>query len=208
MTTTTDEKSEKKECEQQQQQETTNGSQQVTNGDSFKPEDYKSLYDFTVKDIDGNEVSLSKYEGKVVLVVNVASNCGFTKSNYQQLNELFDKYESRGFRVAAFPCNQFAGQEPGCDADIKEFAKKNNVKFDMYSKIDVNGSNAHILYRWLKLKQRGIFGTQAIKWNFTKFLINKEGQPIKRYSPTTSPNSIEADFKSMLDPEKPTDDQQ
>ncbi|KAF7490495.1 putative phospholipid hydroperoxide glutathione peroxidase [Sarcoptes scabiei] len=171
----------------------------ATNGkETSKVDTAKTVYEFSVNDIDGQEVSLSKYEGKVLLIVNVASRCGFTNSNYHQLNELYSKYESQGLRIAAFPCNQFAGQEPACDVDIKEFANKLNVKFDMFSKIDVNGSKAHPLYRWLKIKQRGVFGTQAIKWNFTKFLINKEGVPIKRYAPTTSPNSIEPEIKALL----------
>ena len=164
----------------------------------FKWEEAKSVYDFTVKDIDGNEVSLSKYQGKPTLIVNVASNCGFTKSNYNQLNELYDKYEGQGLRIAAFPCNQFMNQESACEVDIKNFAEKNNVKFDMYSKIAVNGSDAVPLYRWLKSKQKGILGTTSIKWNFTKFLIDKDGIPIKRYAPTTAPNSIEPDIKSLV----------
>ncbi|KAI7692796.1 hypothetical protein SSS_00839 [Sarcoptes scabiei] len=110
----------------------------ATNGkETSKVDTAKTVYEFSVNDIDGQEVSLSKYEGKVLLIVNVASRCGFTNSNYHQLNELYSKYESQGLRIAAFPCNQFAGQEPACDVDIKEFANKLNVKFDMFSKIDV-----------------------------------------------------------------------
>jgi len=165
----------------------------------FKVEDVKDLYEFTVKDIDGNEVSLSKYQGKPTLIVNVASNCGFTKSNYNQLNELYEKYREKGLEIAAFPCNQFMNQESACEVDIKNFAEKNNVKFDMYSKIAVNGAETIPLYRWLKNKQKGLFGTTAIKWNFTKFLINKEGIPIKRYAPTTSPSSIEPDIKALIE---------
>jgi len=160
----------------------------------------KSLYDFKVKDIDGNEVDLKKYEGKPALVVNVASNCGFTKNNYKQLNELYEKYEKDGLRILAFPSNQFNGQEPGCDIDIKEFAKKNNVKFDMFSKIKVNGSgdDAEPLYKWLKSQKGGILGIDAIKWNFTKFLIDKNGVPVKRYAPNVDPKDIEPDIKSQL----------
>jgi len=158
----------------------------------------KKLYEFTAKDIDGNEVSMNRYEGKPVLVVNVASNCGLTKNNYKQLNELYEKYEKSGLRIAAFPSNQFANEEPACDIDIKEFAKKNNVKFDMFSKIEVNGDNAHPLYKWLKNQKGGILGFDAIKWNFTKFLIDKKGVPVKRYAPTVEPKDIEKDIKSQL----------
>lgn len=164
-------------------------------------EDWKSkktIYEFTVKDIDGNEVSLDKYKGKPTLIVNVATNCSFTKSNYPQLNELYDKYESQGLRIAAFPCNQFNGQEPGCDTDIKEFVKKKGVRFDMFSKIDVNGDTAIPLYKWLKSKQGGILGFDSIKWNFTKFLVNKEGVPIKRFAPQDEPKTIEPDIKAAL----------
>jgi len=158
----------------------------------------KTLYEFKVKDIDGNEVDLKKYEGKPTLVVNVASNCGFTKNNYKQLNELYEKYEKDGLRILAFPSNQFNGQEPGCDIDIKEFAKKNNVKFDMFSKINVNGDGAHPLYKWLKNQKGGILGIDAIKWNFTKFLVDKNGVPVKRYAPNVDPKDIEPDIKSHL----------
>lgn len=179
--------------------DTKEANESVNGTNGFKWEDAKNLYEFTVKDIDGNEVSMSKYEGKPTLVVNVASNCGFTKSNYNQLNELYSKYEEKGLRIAAFPCNQFMNQESACEVDIKNFAEKNNVKFDMYSKIAVNGSETIPLYRWLKNKQKGLLGTTAIKWNFTKFLIDKEGNPIKRYAPTTSPNSIEPDVKALVE---------
>jgi len=158
----------------------------------------KTLYEFKAKDIDGNEVSLDQYKGKPALVVNVASNCGLTKNNYKQLNELYEKYEKDGLRIVAFPSNQFNGQEPGCDIDIKEFAKKNNVKFDMYSKIEVNGDNAHPLYKWLKDQKGGLLGFDAIKWNFTKFLIDKNGVPVKRYAPTVEPKDIEKDLKAQL----------
>lgn len=158
----------------------------------------QTLYDFTAKNIDGVEESLEKYKGKPVLVVNVASQCGLTKANYQQLNELYDKHEKSGLKIVAFPCNQFKGQEPGCDVDIKEFAKKNGVRYDMYSKIDVNGDEAHPLYKWLKKEQPGLMGMNEIKWNFTKFLVNKEGKPINRYAPTVEPKDIEGDIKEQL----------
>lgn len=160
------------------------------------PEDASTFYEFCAKDIDGNEVSMEKYRGHPTVVVNVATNCGFTKTNYKQLNELYAKYEEKGLRIAAFPCNQFFSQESGCDVDIKEFAAKNNVQFDMYSKIDVNGENAIPLYKWLKSKQGGILGFNSIKWNFTKFLINKDGIPIKRFGNPAS--DIEPDVKALL----------
>jgi len=162
------------------------------------PKTAKTLYEFTAKDIDGNEVSLDKYKDHPVLVVNVASNCGLTKNNYKQLNEMYGKYEGQGLRILAFPSNQFNGQEPGCDIDIKEFAKKNDVKFDMMSKIDVNGDSAHPLYKWLKNQKGGLLGFDAIKWNFTKFLIDKNGVPIKRFGPTTEPKDLEKDVKAQL----------
>ena len=160
--------------------------------------DAKTIYEFKVKDIDGNEVGLDRYQGHPLLVVNVASNCGFTKNNYKQLNELYEKYEKDGLRILAFPSNQFNGQEPGCDVDIKEFAKKKGVQFDMFSKINVNGDSADPLYKWLKTKQGGFLGFDGIKWNFTKFLVNKEGIPIKRYAPTVDPKDIEPDLKAQL----------
>jgi len=150
-----------------------------------------SIYDFTAKDIDGNEVSLDKYKGHVCIVVNVASKWGKTAVNYQQLVALQQKYaEAEGLRILAFPCNQFGSQEPGTDAEIKEFAANKGVEFnkgfDFYSKIDVNGSNAHPLWDYMKKKQGGTL-TNAIKWNFTKFVIDKEGQPVARFSPMDDP---------------------
>ncbi|KAH9402642.1 hypothetical protein TYRP_016175 [Tyrophagus putrescentiae] len=157
-----------------------------------------SIYEFTAKDIDGNEVSLEKYKGHPTIIVNVASNCGLTKNNYAQLNEIYEKYEGEGLRIAAFPCNQFGGQEPGCEVDIKEFIKKKKINFDMYSKVDVNGDNAIPLYKWLKTQQGGFLGFDGIKWNFSKFLVDAEGKPIKRYAPTTEPKSIEGDIKKAV----------
>lgn len=117
----------------------------------------------------------------------MATNCGFTKSNYNQLNELYSKYKDQGLEIAAFPCNQFNNQEPGCSVDIQEFLKKNKVEFDVYDKINVNGKEAHPLYDFLK-KEQGGFLVDAIKWNFTKFLVDKNGKPVARYSPNTEPN--------------------
>lgn len=155
----------------------------------------ESIYDFSVKDIDGNEVSLEKYRNQVVLIVNVASKWGFTDKNYTQLQKLHEKYaEEKGLRILGFPCNQFGSQEPGSEEEIKKFAtERYGVKFDMFSKIEVNGNNAHPLYKYLKAKQGGTLG-DFIKWNFTKFLVNKEGKPVKRYAPNTEPFSIEKDF--------------
>ncbi|XP_039278354.1 probable phospholipid hydroperoxide glutathione peroxidase isoform X2 [Nilaparvata lugens] len=150
----------------------------------------ESVYAFTVNDIQGNPVSLEKYRGHVLLIVNVASKCGFTASNYKELAELDEKYrESKGLRILAFPCNQFSNQEPGSAEDIVCFAKKKNANFDMFEKIEVNGRDAHPLWKYLKLKQPGTFGDK-IKWNFSKFIVDKEGQPVARFSPNTVPSKI------------------
>lgn len=129
------------------------------------------------------------FRGKVVLIVNVASNCGLARSNYKQLNELYAKLKDKPFSILAFPCNQFAGQEPACDVDLKEFMKKNNVEFDVFAKCNVNGKEALPLYDYLKNKKGGLFGN-FIKWNFTKFLVNKNGEPVKRYGPKTEPKVV------------------
>ncbi|CAD5232410.1 unnamed protein product [Bursaphelenchus xylophilus] len=157
-----------------------------------------TIYQFTAKDSDGADVSLEKYRGKVVIIVNTASHCGFTNSNYAQLKELLDKYKSQGLEVAAFPCNQFGRQEPGCNADIKNFVK-DNFKFDpdLYDKIDVNGKNAHPLFAYLKENAPG-FLFNAIKWNFTKFLVNRKGKVIARYAPTTKPLDMVKDIEKAL----------
>lgn len=137
------------------------------------------------------------HRGHPLIIVNVASKCGFTKANYQQLNEIYAKYKDEGLRILGFPCSQFMNQEPGCSVDIKEFIKKNNVEWDVFEKINVNGNDAHPLYNFLKTKQGG-FLVSAIKWNFTKFLINKEGIPTARFSPSTEPNSIDKDIQALL----------
>ena len=169
-----------------------------TNSQSQDWKNAKTIYELKVTDIDGNQVGLDKYKGHPLLVVNVASNCSLTKDNYKQLNELYEKYENNGLKILGFPSNQFNGQEPACDVDIKEFAKKKGVQFDMFAKIDVNGDSADPLYKWLKTKQGGFLGFDGIKWNFTKFLVNKEGIPIKRYAPTVQPKDIESDLKAQL----------
>jgi glutathione peroxidase len=156
-----------------------------------------SVYDFTVKDINGKDVSLSQYKGKALLIVNVASKCGFTPQ-YEGLEvlhkELGDKVE-----VLGFPCNQFGKQEPGDETEIKNFCSLTyNVTFPMFSKIDVNGSDAHPLYQFLKGEKPGILGTEAIKWNFTKFLVDKNGQVVKRYAPNDKPEDIKKDLQKIL----------
>jgi len=154
-----------------------------------------SIYDFNATDIDGNEVSLEKYRGHVAIIVNVATSWGLTDQNYRQLQALHDEFaDSRGLRILAFPCNQFANQEPGTDGEIKAWAhSKYGVTFDMFHKINVNGNDAIPLYKYLKDKQHGTF-FNAIKWNYTKFLIDKNGQPVKRYGPKDPPFDIKKDL--------------
>ncbi|XP_068617264.1 uncharacterized protein [Battus philenor] len=155
--------------------------------------DYKtatSIHEFTVRNIKGEEVSLSKYKDHVCIIVNVASQCGLTANNYKQLNELYDQYgESKGLRILAFPCNQFAGQEPGDSEQIACFISDRKVKFDMFEKIDVNGDGAHPLWKFLKHKQGGTLGN-FIKWNFTKFIVDKNGVPVERHGPNVDPLNL------------------
>jgi len=142
---------------------------------------------------------MDKYKGNVVIMVNVACECGFTPKSYPQLQALYEKYGQDGLRVAAFPCNQFRNQEPLSEPEIKKYVQDTfNVTFDLYSKIEVNGDNAHPLFKYLKYKKSGLLGTEAIKWNFTKFLIDREGQPIKRYGPNEEPFSWENDVAKAL----------
>jgi glutathione peroxidase len=155
------------------------------------------FYNFKVKDIDGRATNLSQYKGKVVLVVNLASACGFTPQ-YSELQELYNKYQKQGLVVLGFPCNQFGSQEPGSNSDIKTFAKKNyGVTFPLMSKVDVNGSNADPVFDWLK-KQKGGFITSDIKWNFSKFLLDKDGKVVNRYGSTTTPAQLEAEIQKLL----------
>jgi glutathione peroxidase len=152
-----------------------------------------TIYDFSARDIDGAERSLAEYAGHVLLVVNVASKCGFTPQ-YAGLEELYREYRDAGLTVLGFPCDQFGHQEPGDEAEIKNFcALQYDVSFPMYGKIEVNGDAAHPLYRWLKDARPGLLGTQGIKWNFTKFLVGRDGLPIKRYAPTDKPQSMAPD---------------
>uniref|UniRef100_A0A914DQI2 Glutathione peroxidase n=1 Tax=Acrobeloides nanus TaxID=290746 RepID=A0A914DQI2_9BILA len=158
----------------------------------------KTIYQFTAKDVDGKDVNLEKYMGNVVLIVNVASECGLTNSNYTQLKEVLDKYHDKGLQIAAFPCNQFGGEEPACELDIKKFVnEKYKFEPDLYAKIKVNGDDAHPLYKFLK-KEKGGTLFDGIKWNFTKFLVDKEGHVVKRYAPTTAPHEIEKDIEKLL----------
>lgn len=155
------------------------------------------IYDFTVKDIQGNDLSLEKFKGKVMLIVNTASNCGFTKQ-YDGLQKLYEKYKDQGFVVLGFPCNQFGKQEPGDEKEIANFCTDTfNVTFPMMSKIEVNGENAHPLYRFLKKEKGGVLGDE-IKWNFTKFLVDKEGNLVDRFAPQKTPEEIEDDIKELL----------
>lgn len=157
-----------------------------------------TLYSFNATSLAGAPVSLDTYRGKVLLIVNTASECGFTPQ-YAGLQKLYDQYESRGFSVIGFPCNQFGKQEPGEAAQIGAFCERNyGVTFPMFGKIDVKGGNAHPLYRYLTDEAPGIFGLKAIKWNFTKFLVDRNGNIVKRYAPSTKPDEIAADIEKLL----------
>jgi glutathione peroxidase len=157
-----------------------------------------NIYDFSVRSIDGIDLPLSKYRGGVLLIVNVASKCGFTPQ-YAGLEALHKQYHERGFEVLGFPCDQFGHQEPGNEAEIKEFCSLTyGVSFPMFAKIKVNGADAEPLYAYLKEARPGVLGLEAIKWNFTKFLIGKDGVPIKRYAPADKPESIEGDVEAAL----------
>jgi glutathione peroxidase len=157
-----------------------------------------SLYDISVRDIRGTERPLADYRGKLLLVVNVASRCGLTPQ-YTGLEALYRKYHDRGFEVLGFPCNQFGAQEPGSEAEIQTFCSTTyDVSFPLFAKLDVNGAAAHPLYRLLKGERPGILGTEAIKWNFTKFLVNRQGEVVKRYAPTDKPEDLDADIAAAL----------
>ncbi|XP_038981977.1 phospholipid hydroperoxide glutathione peroxidase 1, chloroplastic-like [Phoenix dactylifera] len=158
----------------------------------------KSIHDFTVKDIEGKDVSLSKFKGKVLLIVNVASKCGLTTSNYTELSHIYEKYKTQGFDILAFPCNQFGGQEPGSNSEIKQFAcTRYKAEFPIFDKVDVNGPNTAPVYQFLKSSAGGFLG-DLVKWNFEKFLVDKNGKVVERYPPTTSPFQIERDIRKLL----------
>jgi glutathione peroxidase len=156
------------------------------------------LYDFTVRTIDGGEQSLADYRGQVLLIVNVASRCGFTPQ-YAGLEALYREFRPQGFAVLGFPCNQFGAQEPGNEAEIKGFCELNyQISFPLYAKIDVNGSATHPLYQHLKSAQPGLLGTEAIKWNFTKFLLGRDGAVLRRYAPNDRPEELRGDIEAAL----------
>jgi glutathione peroxidase len=157
-----------------------------------------TAFDFAATDIDGQPRPLADYAGKVLLIVNVASKCGFTPQ-YEGLEELWRAYRDRGLVVLGFPCDQFGHQEPGDEAEIRNFCSLTyDVDFPLFSKIDVNGSNAHPLWQWLKEEKSGLLGIGAIKWNFTKFLVGRDGKVIKRYAPTDEPKSLAKDIEAAL----------
>ena len=157
-----------------------------------------NVYDFTVNDIHGTPVKLDRYKDKVMLVVNVASKCGFTPQ-YQGLEALYQKYHGKGLEILGFPCNQFGEQEPGSEAEIEQFCELNyGVTFPMFSKIDVNGDKAAPLYKYLKKEKPGLMGSEAIKWNFTKFLVDRNGKVLERYAPNTEPAAIAGDIEKLL----------
>jgi glutathione peroxidase len=157
-----------------------------------------TAYDFNATSLDGKPVALQEFTGKVMLVVNTASKCGFTPQ-YQGLEALYQKYRDRGLVVLGFPCNQFGEQEPGSADEIGAFCQRNyGVSFPMFEKIEVNGDEAHPLYRWLKQTAPGVLGTERIKWNFTKFLVDRRGSVIDRYAPTTKPEELSRDIEALL----------
>lgn len=156
-----------------------------------------TLHDFTARTIDGQDQDLAAYDGQVVLVVNTASQCGFTPQ-YQGLQELHDRYADQGFAVLGFPCDQFGGQEPGSDEEISDFCERNfGVTFPLFSKVDVNGPDAHPVFEHLRTAKGGLLGSR-IKWNFTKFLVGKDGRVVERYAPTTKPEKIAGDIERAL----------
>jgi glutathione peroxidase len=157
-----------------------------------------TAYDFSAKTLEGEDKPLAAYKGKAMLIVNTASKCGFTPQ-YTGLEKLWEKYEKQGLVVLGFPCDQFGHQEPGDAAEIKNFCSLNyDVKFPLFEKIEVNGAGTHPLWKWLKSQKSGLLGIEAIKWNFTKFLVDKNGKVVKRYAPTDTPEKIEKDLAAVL----------
>ena len=156
------------------------------------------LYNISVKDIELNSVDLSNYQGKTLLIVNVASKCGFTPQ-YKDLQNLYEKYKDQGLEVLGFPCNQFGGQEPGSEEEIQSFCDLNyQTSFPLFSKIEVNGASSHPLFAHLKERAPGVLGSRRIKWNFTKFLVNQQGEVVARYAPSTKPEAIAGDIEALL----------
>lgn len=156
------------------------------------------IYEYHAKTIDGMEVSLEQFKGKVLMIVNTASKCGFTPQ-YSELQQIYEKYKDKGLVVLGFPCNQFMNQEPGSEEDIKSFCELNyGVTFPMFAKVEVNGSKKHPLFSYLTSQAPGVLGSKAIKWNFTKFLIDQTGKVQKRYAPSIKPNEIVQDIEALL----------
>jgi glutathione peroxidase len=157
-----------------------------------------NIYDFNVRGINGQPTPLASYRGKVVLIVNVASKCGFTPQ-YKGLEHLYQTYKDKGFEVLGFPCNQFGSQEPGTESEIQQFCELNfGVHFPLFAKVDVNGKNADPLYRYLTSTQRGALWSKQIKWNFTKFLVDRKGQPVARFAPLTKPEALTEKIQKLL----------
>ena len=158
----------------------------------------KTVYDFEARQIDGKDISLANFRGKVMLIVNTASKCGFTPQ-FSGLEDLYKRYEDKGLVVLGFPCNQFGSQDPGTEGEIAAFCQVNyGVSFPMMGKVDVNGPEAHPLYKWLSAEAPGLLGSKAIKWNFTKFLIGKDGKVVRRYAPLDKPQGLTKDVEAAL----------
>ena len=157
-----------------------------------------TIYEFKAKSLTGDEISFADYKGDVLLIVNTASECGFTPQ-YGGLEELHEKYKDKGLRILGFPCNQFGGQEPGDDQEIAQFCQKNyGVDFQMFEKVDVNGESAHPIYKYLSKEAAGALGTELIKWNFTKFLVDRNGKVVKRFAPNVKPEDLAPDIEKQL----------
>lgn len=157
-----------------------------------------SIYEFSTQTLSGKDIRFADYEGKVLLIVNTASKCGFTPQ-YEGLQELHEAYAEQGLAVIGFPCNQFGSQEPGSANDITEFCELNyGVSFPMSQKVDVKGPNAHPIFKYLSSEAKGVLGTESIKWNFTKFLVNRQGEVVNRYAPTTKPADLAKDIEALL----------
>ncbi|KZY87267.1 glutathione peroxidase [Oleiphilus sp. HI0078] len=158
------------------------------------------IYQFSANNIKGEEVPLKAYQGKLLIIVNTASKCGFTPQ-FKGLEELYLEYSEKGLEILGFPCNQFLKQDPGTDSEISEFCSLNyGVTFPMFSKIEVNGDNTHPLYKYLKSEAKGLMGSEKIKWNFTKFLVDQQGKVVKRYAPNTEPKDMVKDIDAALAP--------